>query len=86
MLQIREGVYVESVVVDRLGKDNDNPIIIKAFDGEDVVIDAGYEHQDIDAIRFREPSNGLWRLVDPGQGGQYLTNFCQRRTPSRAVR
>jgi hypothetical protein len=68
VLKIREGVYVESVVVDKLGKDNDSPIIIKAFDGEDVVIDAGYEHQDIDAIRFREPSNGLWRLVDPAIG------------------
>ena len=65
VLQIREGVYVESVVVDKLGKDNDSAIIIKAFDGEDAVIDAGYEHRDIGAIRFRQPSNGLWRLVDP---------------------
>jgi hypothetical protein len=67
VLKIREGVYVESVVVDKKvgGTDNESKITIKAFDGEDVVIDAGYEHQDIDAIRFREPSNGLWRLVDP---------------------
>lgn len=71
VLQIREGVYVESVVVDGLlleGTDNDSPIIIEAFDGEDVVIDAGYEHRDIGAIRFRQPSNGLWHLVDPAIG------------------
>ena len=70
VLQIREGVYVESVVVDGLvgGTDSDSKIIIKAFDGEDVVIDAGYEHRDIGAIRFREPSNGLWHLVDPAIG------------------
>jgi len=67
VLQIREGVYVESVVADHLvgGTDDDSAIIIEAFDGEDVVIDAGYEQPDIGAIRFREPSNGLWDLVDP---------------------
>ena len=76
VLQIREGVYVESVVVDGLvgGTDNDSKIIIKAFDGEDVVIDAGYEHRDIGAIRFREPSNGLWHLVDPVIG-EYVSGI-----------
>jgi hypothetical protein len=71
VLRIREGVYVESVEADHLpvgGTDNDSPIIIEAFDGEDVVIDAGYEQQDIGAIRFRQPSNGLWHLVDPAIG------------------
>jgi hypothetical protein len=39
VLQIREGVYVESVVVEEKpadNSDNDSPIIIEAFDGEDV--------------------------------------------------
>jgi hypothetical protein len=76
VLQIREGVYVESVLVDELvgGTDNDSKIIIEAFDGEDVVIDAGYEDRDIGAIRFREPSNGLWRLVDPVIG-EYVSHL-----------
>ena len=76
VLQIREGVYVESVVADHLvgGTDDDSKIIIEAFDGEDVVIDAGYEHRDIGAIRFREPSNGLWHLVDPVIG-EYVSGI-----------
>jgi hypothetical protein len=77
VLQIREGVYVESVVVDKLpveDTDNDSPIIIEAFDGEDVVIDAGYEQRDIGAIRFRQPSNGLWDLVDPVIG-EYVSHL-----------
>jgi hypothetical protein len=77
VLQIREGVYVESVVVDGLlleDTDNDIPIIIEAFDGEDVVIDAGYEQPDIGAIRFRQPSNGLWHLVDPAIG-EYVSHI-----------
>ena len=76
VLKIREGVYVESVVVDGKvgGTDNDSKITIKAFDGENVVIDAGYEHRDICAIHFREPSNGLWHLVDPVIG-EYVSGI-----------
>jgi hypothetical protein len=79
VLQIREGVYVESVVVDGKvgGIDNDSKITIKAFDGEDVVIDAGYEHRDIGAIRFREPSNGLWHLVGDPVIGEYVSHHLQ---------
>jgi hypothetical protein len=66
VLRILGGTYVESVVIEgKVGDDSESGSIrIESYGDGPVHIDAGYALEDAGAIRFRDPGNGLWHLID----------------------
>lgn len=65
LLTLRDGRYVGSIQVQGINGTAKHPIRIRAANGEQATIDAGFDEADSAAAGFGQPGSGAWQLVDP---------------------